>query len=230
MRAKDWSDGEAVIRLAPDLRRSSAKDDYFAPSDWRSLDESDADLGGTNPLLLDVPSGEATQTLVLALGKDRRAHLLDRRHLGGIGGGLAVQTVAMDPIRTAPAAYPAPEGVFVAFQGEGANCPVREGNLTVLEVRPGARPTISTAWCAAMRGRGSPIVTTTDGRSNAIVWIVGAEGDNRLHGYRGDTGEPIFAGGGSNEAMSGLHHFQTLIVARDRLYVAGDSRVYAFEF
>ena len=65
---------------------------------------------------------------------------------------------------------------------------------------------------------------------DSIVWIVGAEGDNRLHGYRGDTGEPIFTGGGRDEAMRGLHHFQTLIVARDRLYVAGDGRVYAFEF
>jgi len=80
-----------------------------------------------------------------------------------------------------------------------------------------------------MRGGGSPIVTTTDGRSNAIVWIVGADGDNRLHGYRGDTGEPVFTGG-RDEAMSGLHHFQTLIVARDRLYVAGDGRLYAFAF
>jgi hypothetical protein len=29
--------------------------------------------------------------------------------------------------------------------------------------------------------------------------------------------------------MSGLHHFQTLIVARDRLDVASDGRVHAFE-
>jgi hypothetical protein len=230
MRATNWSDGEAVIRLAPDLRRSNASDDYFAPSDWRSLDDRDADLGGTNPLLFDVPRANAPQPLVLALGKDRRAYLLDRRHLGGVGGSLAAETVATGPIRTAPAAYPAPDGVFVAFEGEGANCPSRVGNLTALEVRPGAPPTLSTAWCAAMRGRGSPIVTTTDGRSNSIVWVVGAEGDNRLHGYRGDTGEPIFTGGGREEAMSGLHHFQTLIVAGDRLYVAGDGRVYAFEF
>ncbi len=230
MGAIEWSDGEAVIRLAPDLRRSNAKDDYFAPSDWRSLDDRDLDLGGTNPLLLDVPSGDATQTLVLALGKDRHAYLLDRRHLGGIGGSLAEETVATGPIITAPAAYPAPDGVFVAFQGEGANCPGHGGNLSALEVRPGAPPTVSTAWCAPLSGRGSPIVTTTDGRSNSIVWIVGAEGDNRLHGYRGDTGQPIFTGGGRDEAMSGLHHFQTLVVARDRLYVAGDGRVYAFEF
>ncbi len=44
--------------------------------------------------------------------------------------------------------------------------------------------------------RGSPIVTTTDGRSNPIVWILGADGDGRLHGFRGDNGEPLFAGAG----------------------------------
>ena len=229
MGAREWSDGEAVFRLAPDLHRSEATDDYFATTDWRSLDGRDADLGSTNPMLLNVPSADAVQQLVLALGKDRHAYLLDRRHLGGIGGSLADGTVATFPIRTAPAAYPTPDGVYVAFQGEGTHCPGRPGNLITLDIRPGAPPTISTAWCAPMRGGGSPIVTTTDGRSNAIVWIVGADGDNRLHGYRGDTGEPVFTGG-RDEAMSGLHHFQTLIVARDRLYVAGDGRLYAFAF
>jgi len=73
-------------------------------------------------------------------------------------------------------------------------------------------------------------VTTSDGHSDPIVWIVGAEGDGRLHGFRGDTGEPLFAGGGSKEAMADLHHFQTLIAAENRLFVAADGRVYAFAF
>ena len=135
MNATEWGDGEAVIRLAPDLRPSNAKDDYFAPSDWRSLDDRDLDLGGTNPLLLDAPRAGATRTLVLALGKDRHAYLLDRRHLGGIGGSLAEETVAKGPIRTAPAAYPAQDGVYVAFEGEGANCPGRAGGPTSVRVQ-----------------------------------------------------------------------------------------------
>jgi len=64
--------------------------------------------------------------------------------------------------------------------------------------------------------------------SNPIVWIVGAEGDNLLHGFRGDTGQPLFAGGGSANKMRGLHHFQTLIAAENHLYVAADGRIYAF--
>ena len=52
-------------------------------------------------------------------------------------------------------------------------------------------------------GRGSPFVTSTDGINNVIVWVVGAEGDQRLHGYNGDTGAVIYGGGGANELMTG---------------------------
>ena len=47
---------------------------------------------------------------------------------------------------------------------------------------------------------------------------------------KGDTGEPVYAGGGPQEAMTGLHHFQTLIVAGERIYVGADDRIYAFSF
>jgi hypothetical protein len=230
--ASTWSDGEAVIRLMPDLRHEERPQDFFAPSDWRALDERDADLGGSNPLPLNVPSAAGSKLLVLALGKDARAYLLDGNNLGGIGGSLASETVSTRPIRTAPAAYPAADGVLVAFQGNGANCPTARGggNLTVLRIRAGSPPSLDTAWCGAFKGEGSPIVTTTDGRTNPIVWIVGAEGDELLHGYRRDTGEPLFNGGGSGNAMTGLRHFQTLLAARDRLYVGADGRIYAFAF
>jgi hypothetical protein len=227
-----WSDGEAVFRLTPDLRRHDGPEDFFAPADWRTLDSRDADLGGTNPLPLDVPAAGGKQALILALGKDGRAYLLDRNQLGGIGGSLTSEIVATRPIRTAPVAYPGGEGVYVAFQGSGAHCPDsrRDDALTVLQIRAGSPPTLVTGWCGVLRGEGSPIVTTTDGRSNPIVWILGAEGDNRLHGYRGDTGEPLFGGGGPGDAMTGLRHFQTLLAAGDRLYVGADGRLYAFAF
>jgi hypothetical protein len=230
--AAQWSDGEAVFRLTPDLHHDDRPQGFFAPSDWRALDERDADLGGTNPLPLDVPSGGGPKALVLALGKDARAYLLDRNNLGGIGGSLASEVVSSRPILTAPAAYPAADGVFVAFQGQGAHCPTpgRDNNLTVLQIRTGAPPSLATAWCGAFKGEGSPIVTTTDGRSNPIVWILGAEGDDRLHGYRGDTGEPLFTGGGPADAMTGLRHFQDLLAAGDRLYVGADGRIYAFSY
>jgi hypothetical protein len=229
---RSWSDGEAVFRLSPDLVHNDRPQDFFVPSDWLALDESDADLGGTNPIPLEIPSTGGPQAQVLALGKDARGYVLNRNNLGGIGGSLVSETVATRPIRTAPAAYPGAGGVFVAFQGEGAHCPNtrRDNNLTVLQIRAGSPPALATAWCGAFSGAGAPIVTTTDGRANPIVWILGAEGDERLHGYRGDTGEKLVTGGGRGEAMSGLRRFQTLLAAGDRLYIGADGRLYAFAF
>ena len=223
--ARTWSDGEAVIRLAPDLHRSDDKRNFFAPSDWAALDARDADLGGSNPLLLEASGGPP---LILALGKDRKAYLLDRNNLGGIGGQLAMETVSDRAIITAPVTYPAADGIFVALQAEGTRCPTAARGLLTLKIRPGLPSAIATAWCGSVRGRGAPIVTTTDGHSNAIVWIVGAEGDNQLHGFRGDTGEKVF--NGPPQAMTGLRHFQTLIATEDRLYVAADGSMYAFRF
>jgi hypothetical protein len=137
------------------------------------------------------------------------------------------ETVSQSQIVTAPAAYASGDDVFVAFAAPGAHCPQPgRHDLTVLKVAAGSPPKMTTAWCGALRGRGSPIVTTTDGHSNPIVWMLGAEGDNRLHAFRGDTGEPIFA----SEPLSGLRRFQTLIATQDHLYAAADGRIYAFRF
>ena len=220
--ARDWADGEAVFRLKPDLRHSERSNDFFAAADWRALDSRDADLGGTNPLPLDLPGG---QPLVLALGKDQRAYLLDRYNLGGFGGSLVAERVSIYPIRTAPAAYPGANAMFVAFQGAGAHCPAgQRGDLTTLKIATGAAHMVETAWCGAVSGAGSPIVTTTDGSANPVVWMLGAEGDNQLHGFRGDTGETLVTG----PPLAGLRHFQTLIAADDRLFVGADGRLYAF--
>jgi hypothetical protein len=75
--AKEWGDGEAVLRFGPDLARPVAEHDYFAPSNWKDLDNHDLDLGGTAPIPLDVPSARGVRKLILAIGKDGNAYLLD---------------------------------------------------------------------------------------------------------------------------------------------------------
>ena len=226
--ADTWSNGEAVFRVGADLQNTESKQDYFAPSDWKMLDAQDQDLGGSNPLPLDDPNQAGGLGLILALGKDRKAYLLDSGKLGGIGGQMTADTVANARIIASPVHYPVGNEVFVAFQAPGAHCPEPGGGheLTVLKVTKATPPAMTTAWCGALNGRGSPIVTTTDGHSNPIVWALGAEGDDRLHAFRGNTGEPFF----SSEPLSGLRHFQSLIATRDHLYVGADERIYAFGF
>ena len=221
---RDWGDGDAVFRLSPDLRRTTDPNRFFAPANWQELDDEDADLGGTAPTLIDLPGGTPSH-LVLALGKDGNAYLLDRDHLGGIGRALVTAAVSDSSIITATATYAAPGGgVLVAFQGRGISCPGGSG-LVALKVAASPQPTLSRAWCAPLDGRGEPIVTTSDAASNPIVWVVGAEGDGRLHAFRGDTGTPLF----TSERLKGLRHFATPLAADGRLFVAGDGRVYAFD-
>ncbi len=228
--AQIWSDGEAVMRLGTDLAPSSSTRDYFAPTDWKYLDATDHDLGGANPLPIDISDAHGTAHFILALGKDGKAYLLDRGNLGGIGGALAVEQVSRDQIRTAPVAYSIEGSTFVAFGGRPARCargPSR-ANLTVLRIEAHPAPKISIAWCGDIDGRGIPILTTERNNSDPIVWIAGAEGDNRLHGFRADNGAPVFTGGGAGDLMQRLRHFATIVAADGRLFVPADNRIYAF--
>ena len=62
-----------------------------------------------------------------------------------------------------------------------------------------------------------------------IVWVAGVGGDQRLHGYNGDTGAVVYAGGGANELMTGTRQWNTGMVARGRIYFGADNKVYAFQ-
>src|SRR5205807_4876024 len=50
-----WSGGEAIIRLQAGPIWSGQPTDYWAPTNWLSLDQGDTDLGGCSATLLDVP-------------------------------------------------------------------------------------------------------------------------------------------------------------------------------
>ena len=82
--ARGWQDGEGVFRVTPNLAHAIDPRDYFAPSNWKELDANDLDLGGVTPLPLTLPGSPIP--LMLALGKDGNAYLLNRASLGGLGG------------------------------------------------------------------------------------------------------------------------------------------------
>lgn len=222
--AQQWGGGEAVLRFGKSLAFSADPTTYFAPSNWQTLDNDDADLGGTGPLPINVPVTSASPLAeLIQFGKDGNAYLLNRDNLGGIGGQLAILQVSNSPIRTAPATYQTENAAMVTFI-DGSS------QLQMLTVS-NQQPPMTAAWAASLNGLGAPIVTvsdyTNDVATDPIVWIVGAEGDNLLHGYNATNGSPLYTG---TYAMSGLHHMQTLLYAAGRFYVAGDNNVYAFSF
>jgi len=226
--ASQWSDGEAIIRLAPGLAHSTDTKDYFTPSNWQTLDNEDLDLGGTEALPFNVAvKGSHPAERVIALGKDGNAYLAKRSNLGGVGGAISVTQVSTGQIITAPAIFQTDTTASVAFTSSGGG-KCSSGNITMLNVAPSGSKPVSVAWCASLNGRGAPIITTTDGNKNGIVWVTGAEGDNLLHGFNASTGAVVFSGTGTT--MSGLHHFSTIMAAEHRLYVGADNRIYAFTF
>ena len=215
-----WGGGEAIIRLRAGPVFSGSPIDYWAPTNWLSLDNGDTDLGGSGAVLIDVPGATPSQ-LALALGKDGKAYLLNRNNLGGITAPLASANVANYVIGQSAASYRTRQGTYFVFRA-GSSA------VSAYKITATNPPTIVPAWSVSQTGKGSPWVTTTDGTNNAIVWVVGAEGDQRLHGYNGDTGAVIYAGGGPNELMANTRKWNNGIVARGRIYFAASNKVYAF--
>jgi hypothetical protein len=222
--AATWSGAEAVIRLQAGPVFSGSTTDYWAPINWQTLDAGDTDLSGSGPIIVDVPGGSPS-ALVVAIGKDRNAYLLNRTNLGGVSAPVAQSNVSTGTIIGAAATYRTSTGTLVVLR------PV-SGTLTAFRITAASPPTIATGWSISSSGRTAPFVTSTDGTDEVIVWAAGSAGsDGRLRGYNGETGAAIFAGGGANDGMtgSGIRSFNTGIAARGHIYYAADSKVYSFK-
>ena len=217
----NWMGGEAIVRLQAGPTFTGNPTDFWAPANWHDLDVGDTDLGGCSAILIDVPGATPSQ-LVLALGKDGNAYLVNRNNLGGVAGPVISAGVDGTMRGQSSATYTTAQGTYFVFRAEDSN------QIKVYKITPANPPTITFAWNVSQNGKGSPWVTTTDGTNNAIVWVVGAQGDNRLHGYDGDTGNVVFAGGGNNELMTGTRKWNSGMVARGSIYVANDNKVYKF--
>jgi outer membrane protein assembly factor BamB len=220
--------GNAILRLGKDLKPVAESDttNFFAAQDWAALDRGDLDLGGSGPVLITVP-GATPSELVVALGKSGAAYLLDRAKLGGLGGELVNKPVAGGTIIQAAAAYTTPTGTFVAFKAQEnvTGCPSGSGQLGALKVEAASPPTISVAWCAVSSSNGSPIVTTTDGKAESIVWLLAG---GKVLGFNGENGMPVYNGGGASDGTGATASFQTLMVAKGRIFVGTNSGVVAY--
>lgn len=132
--------GNAVLRLSPDLKLR----DWFAPTNWASLNSSDQDLGSVSPALLE-------NGLVWISGKGATGYLLRRDHLGHIGGQASAAAACASYGGTAYTAAT----LYVSCSGE------------VIAVRPdptGAGFTVR--WRRSYDSPGAPIV------AGGAVWVV----------------------------------------------------------
>ena len=114
----NWMGGEAIIRLQAGPIFTGQPTDYWAPTNWLSLDNTDTDLGGVSATLIDVPGATPSQ-LVLALGKDRNAYLINRNSLGGITAPVAQANMISGATNrgTSAVTYHTSQGTYFAFHG-----------------------------------------------------------------------------------------------------------------
>lgn len=228
--ATTWVGQEAVLRFQAGPVFSNQATDYWVPHDFIALDNGDTDIGGTGALLVDVP-GATPSKLVVALGKSGNAYLIDRGNLGGIGtstntDGVSNAHVAGGEIINAPATVTTSTGTYVLFHGHnganGSGCVKGSGDLVALSISATSPPKITVPWCAASNTQGSPMITTSDGSKDAIVWEVG----NHLNGWSVDTGTQVYTG---TDTLANVRKFSSPIAAHGHIYIGADNKVYAFK-
>ena len=225
-----WGDSETVFKFPTSLIPPAMETttDYFLPANWVGLDDADGDMGGTSPILVQAP-GATPSTLLVALGKDHYAYLLDPAKLGGMDATpIAKVPASGNVIITAAAAYTTSQGTYVVFRTiDTTFCPSGQtGGFTAMKITATNPPTLSVAWCQGLPNSCTPAVSQTDDRgSNTIVWAV--ESDDKLHGHDGDTGMTVFDGGPT--ALSPVFPYPPPIVANGRVFVTTNSQVYAYK-
>ena len=135
-------------------------------------------------------------------------------------------SIASNEIKGSPAAYTTAQGTYIALHiegGSGSGCPTGQtGNLVVVKITQSPMAA-TTAWCSTQSGLASPMVTTTDGTSNPIVW----DASNKLYGWNGDTGAVIVDG--TKTGMStAVQKWNTPIDAKGRMVVGVNGQLYVF--
>jgi hypothetical protein len=229
-----WNGGFSLVRFQSGPAFSGAMADF-----WVAInDGGDQDLGGSGPLFVN-PAGASP--VVVQLGKDGYEYALDpTKALGGrVSPSIGALHVMNDEITCGPAWASVAGTTYVVMVGNnsgsgGAGCPKGSGELVVtkLDVTNKATP-ITMVWCANPGGGGSPIVTSSDGTGDAMVWTAGTTtrndgggGDNQLHAFDLATGQAVLAG---SDAFSGVRHFTSPIVVHGRMILAGDTKLYAYK-
>ena len=150
----DHMDSEEVVHVRGmgTLDKTSGSKDFFFPSDWKTKDQRDFDLGAVNPVLVSLP-GSSGPALIIA-SKDGNGFILDSADLGK--GPLVSFDVTMQGmnVRSVPTAYVSGSTTFYAIAVDGAwvACPGGTGNGAVLmgfALAPSLPLKPSVAWCAA---------------------------------------------------------------------------------
>jgi len=224
-RVSTHADSEELVRITGMAKVDKSDTNVFYPASWMSMDGSDYDLGSTNPIYVEVP-GATPSTYFVAISKDGHFYMLNSKNFGGMGGFAVDFPVASSgmSIHNVPATYTTSMGTHVVFGiDSGAKCPtgMPSGKVIMSVLIPaGSPPTPQVEWCAALGTPvTSPIVTTSDGTNDAIVWYINS---GKLTGVDGETGAAVYT---STDTCSNVRQWTSPIAVNGRIITGADSKL-----
>ncbi len=217
--ANGWLGGEGILLLGPGATFSNQPAAYFAPSGYLTLDSHDDDLGSESPVLFDFNDPlTGLRHLAFAMGKTHIAYLLDQTNLGGLEGEISSLSASSGTPHGTLSAYTTPTATYVLYNGSyngPGGCPGGgNGDLIALRVNPSTATTpisLGIAWCASGNDIQSPLVSTSDGTHDAIVWSVSG---TDLNAFDGDRGAPL-----ASINAGSMQYWNTPIIAKGRMFL-----------
>ena len=185
---------ESVVKLDPNLDLL----DFWAPSDWQALDNSDLDLGSSDPVLL--PGG-----LVFEIGKQGVGYLLSASNLGGEGGPPVYSASVCDG-SWGGGVYD--DGVIYVACNDG---------LHALSLNLSSQTFVPLAgWTVPSDSIGPPII------AGGLVWSANYN-SGTLYGVDAQTGAVSFSAD-----LGTFDHFASPSAAGGSLFIANGDQVTAF--
>ncbi len=200
--------GDSVLAISRDASRL---DDYYTPSNYAQLENGDTDLGSSSPGILPRERNSRTPLLAVQGGKDGILRLLDRQHLGHVGGELQRIDIGA-ALFSSPAVWSDPQNRTWIFLGLPDG--VRAFRLQT-DARGNSR--LVKAWTAniGQTNEGtSPIV------SNGVVFVAMS---GALAGLDAETGRRLWSG------AIGATHWESPIALNGWLFCSDeDAHLTAF--
>jgi len=151
--------GNSVLRLSPSL----ALRDWFAPTNWATLNAGDTDIGSTAPV-------SAGGTLIFQIGKSGQGYLLRANNLGHLGG--EAFSGAVCGAAFGGTTFVAPD-LYVPC----------ENGLVALRVDDN-RPSFSTTWQFTANFPGQPVI------ASGVLWTITRDGG--LVGLAPSSGKQLY--------------------------------------
>lgn len=217
--------GEYVLRIGTGAAGptfvADSPADAFSPSDARTLDLQDLDIGSVAPVLLPGSTPRLVQG-----GKAGTVYLLDPQNLGG-STAVSSARVCSGGVFGAMAAWSngTDTYAFVPARGTRAGCSGSNGVVALRLAADGS--SFTTAWCSSSVSASNPPAVSSNGNADAILWVTGAStglgSSPVLRAYEVSTGMEIYAN--TEPPPGGVRQWVPPVVADGRVYVTGANTI-----